>query len=138
MAFKCERANRILEGEERYSLKQWREDLRQELNCEGEDERVQEAHFMVCAAILYIGTCLIDYPEVKRAFLNIFPGFNKDKEGKKLAGELIKDIRKDYRYFEEILVALLMRKHLDFIERGLSEEAAANLAGKWLQEEVGV
>lgn len=137
MAFKCERANRILEGE-RYNLKQWREDLRQELNCEGEDERVQEAHFMVCTGILYIGTCLIDYPEVKRAFLNIFPGFNKDKEGKKLAGELIKDIRKEYRDFEEILVALLMRKNLDFIERGLSEEAAANLAGKWLQEEVGV
>ena len=138
MAFKCERANRILEGEERYNLKQWREDLRQELKCEDEDERVQEAHFMVCAGILYIGTCLIDYPEVKRAFLNIFPGFNKDKEGKKLAGELIKDIRKEYRDFEEILVALLMRKNLDFIERGLSEEAAVNLAGKWLQEEVGV
>ena len=138
MTFKCERANRILDGEERYSLKQWREDLRQELNCEDEDEQVRERHFMVCAGILYIGTCLIDYPEVKSAFLRVYPGFNKDKEGRKLAGELIRDIRREYRDFEEILVALLMRKYIDFIKRGLSDRTAVALAGRWLQEEVDV
>lgn len=137
-AFQCERANRILDGEERCSLKQWREDLRKELDSESEDEKAPETYFMICAGILYLGVCLIDYPKVKDAFLKIYPGFNKDKEGKKLAGKLIRDIRRDYRGFEEILIAIMLRKYLDFIKLGLSEESASDVTNRWLREEIGV
>ena len=51
---------------------------------------------------------------------------------------MIRDIQREYRDFEEILVALLMRKYIDFIKRGLSDGSAADLAGRWLQEEVDV
>jgi hypothetical protein len=112
--------------------------LRKEIDFEGEDEKTQEAHFMVCAGILYLGVCLIDYPKVKEAFLKIYPGFNKDKEGRKLAGELIRDTWKSFRNFEEILIAIVLRKVIDFCLCGLSEETASNLAGRWLQEEIGV
>jgi hypothetical protein len=136
--FKCGRASRILDGAEQCSLKQWRDDLRKELDCEGEDEKTQEAHFIVCARILYLGVCLIDYPKVKDAFLKIYPGFNEDKEAKTLAATLIRDIRKDYREFEEILLAIIMRKIIDFVKRGLSEEAALDATNRWLREEMGV
>jgi hypothetical protein len=137
-AFKCEQANRILDGVEHYSLKQWREDLRKELDCEGEDEKTREAHFMVCAGILYIGVCLIDYPKVKDAFLNIYPEFNKDKEGKKLASNLIRDTRREYKDFEELLIAIIMRKYIEFIKRGLSKGTALGATDRWLREEIGV
>ena len=136
--FKSRRASRIVGGEERCTLKQWREDLRKELDCENQNEKIQESYFKICAGILYIGVCLIDYPKVKEVFLQINPGFNKDKEARKLAATLIRDIRKDYREFEEVLTAIFMRKYIDFIKRGLSEEAALDATNRWLREEAEV
>jgi hypothetical protein len=136
--FKKGRSSRIIGGEERYTLKQWREDLRKEIDCEWEDESTREAHFAVCASILYLGVCLIDHPKVKGAFLQINPVFNKDKEARKLAATLIRDIRKDYRDFEELLIAIVMRKIVDFVKLGLREDAAINATNRWLREEMDV
>jgi hypothetical protein len=134
--FKSRQASQIVGGEERYTLKQWRDDLRNELDCEWEDESTREAHFVICASILYLGVCLIDYPKVKEAFLQIHSEFNKNKEGKKLAGTLIRDIRKEYRAFEELLIAIVMRKIVDFVKLGLPEDAALDATNRWLREEM--
>lgn len=135
--FKCEKANKILSGEETYSPKQWREDLRQATQCDdAEDEATKKRHYDFHKFIIYLGAVLDDFPTIKAAVLEAYPGLAKDKDSKKIATDLIKEIRKDRRDFEELLIAILVRKCLDFEAKGLAEQKAWDLAGNWLVEEI--
>jgi len=135
--FKCEKANKILSGEETYSPKQWREDLRQAMQCDdAEDEATKKRHYDFHKFIIYLGAVLDDFPTIKAAVLEAYPGLAKDKDGKKIAADLIKEIRKDRRDFEELLIAILVRKCLIFEAKGLAEQRAWGLASNWLVEEI--
>ncbi len=83
--------------------------------------------------ILYISVCQIDLPKIKVEALKVYPEF---AEHKKSLTDLIKGIRQDFSEFEELLIAILMRKCDDFKARGLSDGAAQRLAWQWLRDEI--
>jgi hypothetical protein len=135
--FKCEKANRILSGEETYSPKQWREDLRLAMQCDdSEDEATKKRHYEFHKFIIYLGAVQDDFSTIKAAVFEAYPGLAKDKKNKKVVVDLIKGIRKDCSDLEEMLIAMLVRKCLDFEAKGLTEQKAWDLAGNWLVEEI--
>ena len=104
--------------------------------CECEDEETRKKHYELHLVTLYLALSQVDFPRIKAAFFQCFPAFAESEDGRKLAAEFIKDVRRDFKEFEELLIAMLLRKCLDFEAKGLPEKVAGELACDWLTQEI--
>jgi hypothetical protein len=118
-------------GETKYSLRQFKEALSRDIDCEEDDEATRETHFYLILDVIYlfsIGLSLKDVVKVLTA--EIYSGLPKD-----LTREIVRDIRAGCKEEIEILRAIWMRKYCDFIALGASEGRALDLVNRWIREE---
>jgi hypothetical protein len=131
------RALAIISGEEYYSPRQWLKDVADAVGCTCEDEEKRRQHTDMHRFVLLFGALYFNSRTVKHAFFKRYFGFIETKKSRKIATDLIKEIRKEFKKEEELLAAIMLHKVSEFEENGLPEDKAVKLACEWLFDEVG-
>jgi hypothetical protein len=127
-----DKASRIVSGEMKYSLKQFKEDLSRDIECEEDDEAIRKAHFNLYLNVIYLSSIDLSLRDIVKVLTTeIYPGLPKDP-----TREIVRDIRAGCKDEIEILRAIGMRKICDFIALGASEEGAVDLVNRWIREEL--
>ena len=107
---KFDKATKILDGEIRYTIRQFKEDLRRELDCEMEKEELRETNFKFHLDVIYLSSI----------------GYNARQTVKLLTTVIYPDASKDdTRDFVRDILAL-----------SASEDRALKLTNRFLAEEL--
>lgn len=126
------KACRIVSGETKYSLRQFKEDLSQDIDWGVEDEAIRSAHFNLYMNVIYLSSIDISFKDIVKVLTTeIYPGLPKDA-----TRDIVRDIRAGCKEEIEVLRAIWMRKICDFIALGASEEKAVDLVNRWIREEM--
>lgn len=129
---KSDKACRIVSGEMKYSLRQFKEDLSRDIDCEEDDEVTRAAYFNLYMNVIYLTSIDIGFRDIVKVLTTvIYPDLPKD-----LARSIVRDIRGGCKEEIEVLRAIWMRKYCDFIALGASEEGALKLTNRFLAEEI--
>ena len=129
---KSDKACRIVSGEMKYSLRQFKEDLSRDIDCEEDDEVTRAAYFNLYMNVIYLSSIDIGFRDIVKVLTTvIYPDLPKD-----LARSIVRDIRGGCKEEIEVLSAIWMRKYCDFIALGASEEGALKLTNRFLAEEI--
>ena len=129
---KSDKACRIVSGEMKYSLRQFKEDLSRDIDCEEDDEVTRAAYFNLYMNVIYLSSIDIGFRDIVKVITTvIYPDLPKD-----LARSIVRDIRGGCKEEIEVLRAIWMRKYCDFIALGASEEGALKLTNRFLAEEI--
>lgn len=129
---KSDKACRIVSGETKYSLRQFKEDLSRDIDCEEDDEVTRAAYFNLYMNVIYLSSIDIGSRDIVKVLTTvIYPGLPKDA-----TRDIVRDIRAGCKEEIEVLRAIWMRKICDFIALGASEERAVDLVNRWIQEEM--
>ena len=129
---KSDKATKILDGELRYTIQQFKEDLRRDIDCEEDDDETREAHFNFQLNVIYLSSIDLSFRKiVKLLTTDIYPGLPKD-----ITRDLVQKVRANSKEEIEVLRAIWMRKVCDFLALGASEERALKLTNRFLAEEL--
>lgn len=129
---KFDKACRIVSGETKYSLRQFKEDLGRDIDWGVENEAIRAAYFNLYMNVIYLSSIDISFKDIMKVFTTeIYPGLLKDA-----TRDVVRDIRADRREEIEVLRAIWMRKICDFIALGASEDMAVDLVNRWIREEM--
>ena len=116
----------------KYSLRQFKEDLSRDIDCEEDDEVTRAAYFNLYMNVIYLSSIDIGFRDIVKVLTTvIYPDLPKD-----LARSIVRDIRAGCKEEIEVLRAIWMRKYCDFIALGASEEGALKLTNRFLAEEI--
>ena len=129
---KFDKATKILDGELRYTIRQFKEDLRRDIDCEEDDDETREAHFNFQLNVIYLSSIGLTFRKIVKLFTtDIYPDMPKD-----LARDLVQKVRANSKEEIEVLTAIWMSKYCDFLALGASEDRALKLTNRFLAEEV--
>jgi|GEM_PF-3194642 hypothetical protein len=129
---KSYRACRIVSGETKYSLGQFKEDLNQNIGWDEDDEENRRALFDLYMNVIYLCSIDLSFRDVAKVLTTeIYPDLPKD-----FVREIAQDIRADCKEDIEILRAIWMRKYCDFLALGASRERAVDMVNRWIREEL--
>lgn len=128
---KSDKACRIVSGEMKYSIGQFKEALSRDIDREENDEENRRALFDLYMNVIYLCSIDLSFRDVAKVLTTeIYPELPKD-----FVREIARDIRADCKEHIEILRAIWMRKYCDFLALGASRERAADMVNRWIREE---
>jgi dGTP triphosphohydrolase len=128
---KSDKACKIVSGEMKYSLRQFKEDLHRDIDCEEDDEVTREAFFDLYMNVIYLSCIDFSFRDIVKVLTTeAYPDLPRD-----LARNIVRDIRAGCKEEIKVMRAIWMRKYCDFIALGASEEKALDLLNRWIREE---